>query len=401
MMGRIQKKLYLSAKVTEAMQDIHTKFGSNKKRVGASGDDDGEMPQLKTQELMTLVRRGASAISRPEIDVNEILSWDWETTVAKCKDQPADFNVKKDAIPDAKVDEEAERKWLTEMEKVEANIFDGKKLAKGAPKSNRDLAQEYFNKEDRRVNKNTTVEIDGYAVSKESVNCGQWEAVPTMAGKDPTLKDVKREKKAPVEPQSHCQVCIDGGELHCCQGCPRAYHFNCLDREFQKKAKSWQFSCPQHECYDCAQNTQMAGGMLYRCRWCERAYCEDCLDFEKTKLIGNTLPELQLLEYPEATQAFYIQCSSCTDNFNENPQNLKLCQDLEAGILHHWEHKFGAFGKEESVEPGSMTDGTTAQASSVNTPIVIDDDDYQPSKKRKAVNDPHGLLVKREKITHY
>ena len=75
MMGRIQKKLYLSAKVTEAMQDIHTKFGSNKKRVGKSGDDDSDMPQLKTQELMTLVRRGASAISRPEIDVNEILSW--------------------------------------------------------------------------------------------------------------------------------------------------------------------------------------------------------------------------------------------------------------------------------------------------------------------------------------
>jgi len=75
MMGRIQKKLYLSAKVTEAMQDIHTKFGSNKKRGGTSADDDGDMPQLKTQELMTLVRRGASAISRPEIDVNEILSW--------------------------------------------------------------------------------------------------------------------------------------------------------------------------------------------------------------------------------------------------------------------------------------------------------------------------------------
>src|SRR4051812_16932060 len=32
MMGRIQKKLYLSAKVTEAMEDIHTKFGSGKRR---------------------------------------------------------------------------------------------------------------------------------------------------------------------------------------------------------------------------------------------------------------------------------------------------------------------------------------------------------------------------------
>lgn len=80
MMGRIQKKLYLSAKVTEAMQDIHTKFGSGgggKKKRGRPGaaETDENMPQLSTGQLMTLVRRGASAISRPEIDVNEMLSW--------------------------------------------------------------------------------------------------------------------------------------------------------------------------------------------------------------------------------------------------------------------------------------------------------------------------------------
>lgn len=74
MMGRIQKKLYLSAKVTEAMQDIHTKFGIGKKK-GGMAMDDSEMPQLKTQELMTLVRRGASALSRPEINVTEVLGW--------------------------------------------------------------------------------------------------------------------------------------------------------------------------------------------------------------------------------------------------------------------------------------------------------------------------------------
>jgi SWI/SNF-related matrix-associated actin-dependent regulator of chromatin subfamily A member 5 len=76
MMGRIQKKLYLSAKVTEAMRDIHTKFGSGKKgKKGVSAAEDEDMPQLNTTQLMTLVRRGASAISRPEIDVNEMLSW--------------------------------------------------------------------------------------------------------------------------------------------------------------------------------------------------------------------------------------------------------------------------------------------------------------------------------------
>ena len=75
MMGRIQKKLYLSAKVTEAMEDIHTKFGKPKKGKRGRPTDDDNMPQLNTNQLMTLVRRGASAISRPEIDVDEMLSW--------------------------------------------------------------------------------------------------------------------------------------------------------------------------------------------------------------------------------------------------------------------------------------------------------------------------------------
>lgn len=77
MMGRIQKKLYLSAKVTEAMEDIHTKFGSASRRSkkGRSSEADDSMPQLNTGQLMTMVRRGASAISRPEVDVSEMLSW--------------------------------------------------------------------------------------------------------------------------------------------------------------------------------------------------------------------------------------------------------------------------------------------------------------------------------------
>jgi SWI/SNF-related matrix-associated actin-dependent regulator of chromatin subfamily A member 5 len=78
MMGRINKKLYLSAKVTESMQDIHTAAGKSKskkksKRNEAVNEDD--QPDLSTGQLMALVRRGASAISRPEVDVNEMLRW--------------------------------------------------------------------------------------------------------------------------------------------------------------------------------------------------------------------------------------------------------------------------------------------------------------------------------------
>lgn len=385
MMGRIQKKLYLSAKVTEAMQDIHTKFGTGKKgKKGGSSAEDDAMPHLNTSQLMSLVRRGASAISKPSIDVNEMLSWDWETTVAKCKDQPADINVKKDAIPDAKIDEEAERKWLSEMERVEASIFEGKKLAKANKGSNKEIAAEYFKKEDRRIGKNTTVMVDGFAISKESMNCAWGEAIPTLAGKDPRLAEPKRTKKAPIEPQSHCQVCIDGGDLHCCQSCPRAYHYKCLDSDYKSKALGWQFNCPQHICVDCRQGTQDAGGMLYRCRWCERAYCEDCMNFDKSILLGNTLREYELLGYPEMTNAFYVQCGACVDHFAEFPQDKKLCDDIATGIDLEYESRFGG-DREASTRAGSLTDATTIETTGANTPIVIDDDDIEtaPIKKRK------------------
>ncbi|EPE34947.1 P-loop containing nucleoside triphosphate hydrolase [Glarea lozoyensis ATCC 20868] len=399
MMGRIQKKLYLSAKVTEAMQDIHTKFGGAKKaKFGRPKESEDNMPQLSTGQLMTLVRRGASAISRPEIDVSEMLSWDWETTVLKCKDQPADVNVQRDAIPDKKVDEEAERKWLTEMERVESSVFAGKQLVRGKISSNRDIAEE-FNRADRRKDKNTTVMVDGFAISKESMNCKQWEAVPTIGDKNPIYKEQKRAKKAPVEPQSHCQVCIDGGELICCQLCPRAYHMKCLDKSFQTKAKGWQFNCPQHECAECAQKTTDAGGMLYRCRWCERAYCEDCLDFDEATLIGDNLIEYEVLNYPEMAQAFYIQCGGCTQNFKESPGNKELCDHVaEQARLEH-DRKFGA-DRDISTAPESLTDATTVETTGANTPIVIDDDEeilLIPTKKRKMNVQNSGVPVKRGK----
>jgi SWI/SNF-related matrix-associated actin-dependent regulator of chromatin subfamily A member 5 len=77
MMGRIQKKLYLSAKVTESMEDINTKAGKARKsgRGRQSNAEEENMPQMNTGQLMALVRRGASALSRPEVDVNEMLGW--------------------------------------------------------------------------------------------------------------------------------------------------------------------------------------------------------------------------------------------------------------------------------------------------------------------------------------
>ena len=197
MMGRIQKKLYLSAKVTESMRNIHSSPASRSKPKGRpkeAGDDDA--PKLNTSQLMSLVRRGAQALSHPEIDVDEMIQWDYETMIEKCKDKPADIHVAEQTQSNTVVTEDDEQKWLAQIEQVESRVFQGKKFATG--KLVDEALDQDQSREARRVGKNTTVMVDGFAISKESMQCAQWEAVPTMAGKDPRLAEPIRAKKAKV-----------------------------------------------------------------------------------------------------------------------------------------------------------------------------------------------------------
>lgn len=198
MLGRIQKKLYLSAKVTESMQNVHsvkkvTKRGSG----GRSVATDNDMPQLNTGQLMSLVRRGAQALAHPELDINDMLQWDWSTMLEKCKDKPADVLVAKDTGVNSAVKEEDEQQWLQQVERVHSRVFQGKRYTKQKDDYN-SIAEDWTSRADRRVGKETTVMVDGFAISKQSMTCGDWEAVPTMAGKDPRLAEPKREKKPVV-----------------------------------------------------------------------------------------------------------------------------------------------------------------------------------------------------------
>ena len=197
MLGRIQKKLYLSAKVTESMQNIHSAKTVKKGSGGRLDAADEDMPQLNTSQLMSLVRRGAQALAHPEIDINDMLEWDWPTMIEKCKDKPADAAVAKDTGVTSAVQEDDERKWLEQVEHVHSRIFHGKQYLKQKDDYN-SIAEDWSSRADRRAGKETTVMVDGFAISKQSMSCGAWEAVPTMAGKDPRLSEPKREKKATV-----------------------------------------------------------------------------------------------------------------------------------------------------------------------------------------------------------
>ncbi|KAF2871358.1 SNF2 family N-terminal domain-containing protein [Massariosphaeria phaeospora] len=331
MMGRIRKKLYLSAKITESMRNIHSDIAPARGRGRGRPSVADDMPQMDTSQLKTLVRRGAQTLSHPEIDVTEMLSWDLETMMEKCRDRPADPHVNTEASS-SDIDEE---KWLSVMERVECAVFDGKRYQRQlqAKSGAANILPDSVSREDRRIGKNTTVMIDGFAINKESLNCADWEAVPTFAGKDPRLAEPKREKRRPIQHEDHCLVCFDGGDVgHMveCKSCPRTYHFDCLDVELQVKVKGFAgFYCPQHECADCGKKTTDAGGLIYRCRWCDDGFCEDCLEWGKEELVGDNLPEFEMLGEGPPAGGFYIKCPGCVEQNHEDSDRKEWMEGME------------------------------------------------------------------------
>ncbi|KAK5108984.1 hypothetical protein LTR62_007618 [Meristemomyces frigidus] len=314
MMGRIRKKLYLSAKITESMRNVHVNPEIGKKRKRESEVE--EEPSLGAGQLKSLLRLGARTLARPEVDLKSMMDWSFEKMLEECRDKPDDVN--------QDVGEADEQTWLQSMEKVECAVFEGKRVQSELDTKAKQEAE--LSRADRRIGKNTTVMMDGFAINKESLLCADWEAVPTMAGKDPRLAEPKREKKAQIENQAHCQHCWDGGNLLLCSGCPRSYHYACLPKEFKTKSKSkvGTFFCSQHQCVDCGSKTSEAGGLIYRCRWCENGYCEDCCDWEGTKLVGGTLKEFEMIGFGEISQAWYIECSGCLGRWEEDEGDRQL-----------------------------------------------------------------------------
>lgn len=373
MMGRIRKKLYLSAKITESMRNLHTAGQTPKRKRGNNKTEEDDTPQLDTSELKTLLRRGAQTLSGRQIDVEEMLKWDLKTTVEKCRDRPQDPLIA-DSKSQTEIDEDT---WLNNAEKVETAIFEGKRHHRQLEKDSTNTAE--LVRADRRANKNTTVMVDGFAISKESMGCADWEAVTTLAGKDPRLAEPVRAKKDPIQSQEHCQACWDGGELFCCPGCPRAYHMKCLDPQTQAKAKAsfGTFRCAQHHCFGCEKKTADAGGLIFRCRWCEKGYCEDCMDWDTVNLLGESLPEMELLNY-FPNNGWYIECQACVENWKRNPEDYHEVQKEKARI----EEEYREVSMAAVPMGGAMYDSSTPNTwSEAETPV----DGAPPSPKKQKI----------------
>jgi SWI/SNF-related matrix-associated actin-dependent regulator of chromatin subfamily A member 5 len=408
MMGRIRKKLYLSAKITESMQSVHGKQTADTKKGGRQSLSE-DLPQMDATQLKTLVRRGAQTLSHPEIDVKEMISWDLETMMAKCRDNPADLT---ESATHSEVDED---KWLSTIERVECAVFEGKRHQRQldtnwkANASSANILPDAITREDRRKGKNTTVMVDGFAINKESMNCGDWEAVPTFAGKDPRLAEPIREKRREITHEDHCLACfedVDAGHMVECRSCPRAYHYDCLDSQYQAKVKGFNgFYCSQHNCADCGKTTNDAGGLIFRCRWCPQGFCEDCLDWDKTELVGDNLPEFELMGEEHTTGGFYIKCPACVEASEENEEQKEWIANMEKQYKEQhniWSRereeaqlqlsKADAAGKE--LEEASYKASTTVKAESCLPQVVeptVKQEDYMLIGDDDEVTSPPAL----------
>jgi SWI/SNF-related matrix-associated actin-dependent regulator of chromatin subfamily A member 5 len=121
----------------------------------------------------------------------------------------------------------------------------------------------------KRARTERTVIIDGFAISKESLSCGEWEAFPTFSA---NFKQPPKRKRATHENQDYCLLCRDGGEVVVCNGCPRVFHAKCAGYADHEIKSMMQFYCPQHNCSKCYRTTVACGGMLFRCQTCPDSF---------------------------------------------------------------------------------------------------------------------------------
>lgn len=160
MVGRIAKKSYLAAKVTDNMQSPGCPDVFSDVSIQDAGDGDSFNPSIAA--LASLMRR-RDLISKGHVDTRHLLSMDWQTLLEHCTEADWKEHDSADSIT-----EEEERAWLKEREHIKTNVFNGCTIQKAPRKFDEEVILE-LPRADRRIGKQTTVMIDGFPVTKENL----------------------------------------------------------------------------------------------------------------------------------------------------------------------------------------------------------------------------------------
>jgi SWI/SNF-related matrix-associated actin-dependent regulator of chromatin subfamily A member 5 len=95
-------------------------------------------------------------------------------------------------------------------------------------------------------------------------------------------------------------------------------------------------------------------------------FCEDCLDWENTKLLGETLPEYEMLGYPSKDNAYFIECSSCIASWTDNADIKAEVEKERNRIDAEYETFLSATETPEKVKSAADTPETLSE---VGTPV--------------------------------
>ncbi|TPX33778.1 hypothetical protein SmJEL517_g03416 [Synchytrium microbalum] len=333
-LSRTQKKLYLSAKVTEEMSDHHS----------------GE-PQFSKTELLAMIKFGANAVARMGASYDEFLNEDIQVILDKSQNRNKDEATSESALDDFDIT----------MPEVDVRVFEGQRHNS----SFKAVAREWKDNV-KRVREARTVMIDGQAVLKETIDNDSWEAVRTITGSRPKgqpapVSNRKKLDRYINEEQCHC--CKDGGLLVLCSRCPRSYHPECIALTEDHVKRMSMFTCPQHNCSTCGRNTADAGGLIFRCQGCRHSFCEDDLP-EGVEYVGNTIPELASKGYHQQKTAYWIRCPECVEYIKEQPECMTAEGAFKLGYGLHTQ----MVAREHSRKGKGKVGGSHAPA-----PVPIED----------------------------
>ncbi|GIJ86053.1 hypothetical protein Asppvi_004926 [Aspergillus pseudoviridinutans] len=295
MSRRLVKKAYIADRVTD---NLHTHCPGNN-YLDMLGTEQVSMSQNSTDtySLPSPVFVDQAFLSQKPIDTDEMAQWDMNAILDKCA------STQRGGGLSGNLSVEQEQLWLEKADRVRTNLFNGVTIDTSGRHHTVYAGEESTNllRSNRRIGKERTVMIDGYAVSKESLSRSVEEPASTT-----------EECASPRNTFTHQLTCFLCHQSNAddCDICPRAFHTACLESVIEEEHPSSGTSiCPHHYCWKCHKNASEAGRLLFCCRRCVRAFCDECFYWDTTTFVGPN-PAYEALGY-FSQNAFYIDCLIC------------------------------------------------------------------------------------------